>query len=289
MRLIWRTRRTIRIRYSIPPTRSGLSRCANSLQDCLSFFTLPPEVRNKIYREYFDLISWTRFGDGRSIFQPALTIVSKQVRVEALPIFYGENLFFLAVHSDSSKQWTGSVHKTISAFVGDSDNSPGSSSLRYLKNLNLMLHAGRQVIPPVEIKIEMTSDVLSQGTGYAGHDEYDPDEDADDELLFRRDRLRSRVRVGSTNLDWTDHEAVRAACDKAARTLGAILAERELLLDFEMSSTTPDYQFALDVVCMFASTCPHLKKTVFIRDNTEPARSMPYDADRARVYFRERY
>jgi hypothetical protein len=223
-----------------------------------------------------DLISRDRFEYGRSLFQPVLTIVSKQVRAETLPIYYGENTFFLAVHTYSTKRWTESVRKTISSFVGGSDNSPESSSLRYLKKLNLLLHADKQRIPPVQIKIEMTSDALSQGTGYAGHDEYDPDEDELDELFPRLDQLRRRVRIGSPDMDWTDHEAVRAACDGTAGRLGAILTGMERLMDFEMSSTTLDYQFALDVVRMLAAACPHLTKTVFIRDDTKATRSVRY-------------
>lgn len=241
-------------------------------------------------REYMEsLISWSRSEYGRTLFQPVLTIVSNQVRDEVLPIYYGENTFFLAVHSDSTDQWTGSVQKIISSFVDDSGKSPGSSSLRHLKQLNLILRADKQLIPPVQIKIEMTSDALSQGTGYAGYGEYDPGEDTLDELFPPWYQLSSRVRIRSTDLDWTDHEAVRAACNKAAGTLGAILAEMELLLAFEMSSTTLDYRFALDVVRMFASACPHLTKTVFIKDSTEPARSMRYTADQARATHRERY
>lgn len=236
-----------------------------------------------------DLISRSRFDYGRTLFQPVLTIVSKQVRAETLPIYYGENTFFLAVHAHSPKQWTESARKTISSFIGDSDNSPGSSSLRYLKKLNLLLHADKQLIPPVQIKIEMTSNASSQGTGYAGHDEYDTDKDELDELFPRLDQLRRRVRIGSTDLDWTDREAVRAACDRTAGRLGEILAEMERLLDFEMSSTILDYRSALDVVCMLASACPPLTKTVFIRDSTEPTRSVRYTANRAHLYRRERY
>lgn len=92
------------------------------------------------------------------------------------------------------------------------------------------------------------------------------------------------LRIRSTELNWRDHEAVRAACKQAAYRLGGNLAEMEVFLDFELSSTTTDYRCVLDVVCMLASACPHLTKYVLIRDCTEPERSVPWREELSDLY-----
>lgn len=217
--------------------------------------------------------------DKCTLFQPALTLVNRQVRAEALPIYYGENTLTHKVYTHSAEQWTGSVRKMITSFIGDTGSLPGPSSLRHLNNLNLMLKAD-QLIPPVQIKIEMMSYALSPEERI---DEY-KDEMKDPELWSRWDEIRKRVRIGTTELNWTDHEAVRVAFNKATCRLGGNLAEMEVFLDFELSSTTSDYRSALDVVRMLASACPRLTKSVFVRDCTEPERSVPRREELSDLY-----
>lgn len=57
--------------------------------DVFQFTELPPEIRNKIYR--FSLVD----NDLISLAQPALTRVSRVIRFECLPVFYGNNAFLL--------------------------------------------------------------------------------------------------------------------------------------------------------------------------------------------------
>lgn len=67
-------------------------------QSDFPFLHLPPEIRNQIYREtlHEDLVVQLLIEP-----QPGLLRTNKQIRNEALPIYYGENQFFVSIHAPS--------------------------------------------------------------------------------------------------------------------------------------------------------------------------------------------
>lgn len=91
-------------------TASRLARALEKADDnaTFRFLDLPAEIRNMIYEVYFldlpDLSS--------AHVQPPLTLVSRVLRTEALPVFYGSATFIFTILSDTdvencASHWTG--------------------------------------------------------------------------------------------------------------------------------------------------------------------------------------
>lgn len=89
----------------------------HSAQDGCRLLLLPPELRNRIYElvliDQDDRIQ-ALFGDdydsketAADLSQPALTRVSRAVRKDTLPIFYGQHTFYLWLdHSGAKRTYT---------------------------------------------------------------------------------------------------------------------------------------------------------------------------------------
>ncbi|KAK5127562.1 hypothetical protein LTR85_006902 [Meristemomyces frigidus] len=76
-----------------------------------SFFKLPGELRNRIYRLHLagPAANGVIKVDRRKFAEPTLLLASRQIRYEALPLYYGENSFILRVASYNSTlplRWT---------------------------------------------------------------------------------------------------------------------------------------------------------------------------------------
>lgn len=67
----------------------------------ISFLDLPPELRDQIYEAALVEKKVCTGRPGQKFAQPALTRVSRQIREEALPVFYGMNAFQFEM------SWTG--------------------------------------------------------------------------------------------------------------------------------------------------------------------------------------
>lgn len=113
-----------------------------SILQAFRFPDLPAELRNKIYRLvladkkfatpfYFKSVhGFIRYDKLEPSFeqQPAVTKVSRQIRSEALPLYYGYRKFFMDLTDDSFsmfKAWIGIVRE---------------SALRHLQNIVVVLH-----------------------------------------------------------------------------------------------------------------------------------------------------
>ncbi|OKL59229.1 hypothetical protein UA08_05669 [Talaromyces atroroseus] len=68
----------------------------NTVQEPFRLMDLPPELRNMIYR----LAVVRKTGKCYTLVPPALAQVSKDIRTEVLPIFYGENSFYIHMDID---------------------------------------------------------------------------------------------------------------------------------------------------------------------------------------------
>ncbi|KAL1850657.1 hypothetical protein Daus18300_012868 [Diaporthe australafricana] len=198
-------------------------------QKIFPFLRLPAEIRNAIYCTLVNS-HVECFENGRLRHQPAITRVNRQLRAEALPLYY-RSISVLLVQTEYSRDWVPFVQRVVDAF----NSGPGSSTLQYLEGLQLDFLARRS--PGVHLEVDMVIDP--------------------DDLT-----ICDRVRVGSPVLDWTDAAAVRAACDEAAIGLEDDLSERLLATEEDVelvpSSTMNDRRAALDTLCIFASACPQL-------------------------------
>lgn len=101
------------------------------------FLHLPAEIRNKIYR--YLLVEDPSTGRIRSLAQPPLTRTNKQVRSEALPIYYGENKFLLRssrtpIATTDPEEWPNFV-RMFRMFKAGRIGGRGTGSLRFIRNI----------------------------------------------------------------------------------------------------------------------------------------------------------
>lgn len=165
--------------------------------------------------------------------------MSRQLRAEALPLYYYAGSIVLPVKAESSRDWLPSIQRIVDAFTGGPGGRTGSSTLQLLNGIQIdfMTPSG------VHVEVDLVTDP--------------------DNLTVRAPGGPcKRVIVGSSGLDWTDATAVRAACDEAAPLLEKDLRERTFLAEpgivHVQKSDISDQRAALDALCIFALACPHL-------------------------------
>ncbi|KAJ0116597.1 hypothetical protein J7T55_009747 [Diaporthe amygdali] len=103
-----------------------------SPEKCFPFLLLPAEMRNKIYR--YSLVQSKLSGSICGFVQPPLTRTNKQIRSEALPIYYGENAFYLRIPypSPNSRQHWADFIRMFRVFSAGGPEGRGSGSLRFV-------------------------------------------------------------------------------------------------------------------------------------------------------------
>lgn len=161
---------------------------------------LPGEIRNSIYRNYFDVTKLRPIYAGAWVdlfsAQPALTRVNKQVRAESLSIYYAEKHFVLEIYlsdhrpiDDRYKMRYADFCRVMDVFGPAKDQSrTGSSPLRYIRNLNL------QIV--VDLNPERCSVIFGK---------------------TRRTDMSYCGRLGGDETDWADRTAVREIVKQWAR------------------------------------------------------------------------
>lgn len=185
--------------------------------------------------------------------QPAITRVNRQLRAEALPIYF-ENPIRLELESSKIPcDWVKSVRKVINLYGGKS-GSPASGTLRHVTGVHLSFEATGKAWSRRRGLI-ISVDMLSDPKGMMKRE------------LCRFNGMRPVV-IGKPGMDWTDATAVRAACNDAAtrleNQLKGISADR--LNHEKIPHITADQRAALDVVCVLASACPWMTKVACIGD-----------------------
>lgn len=190
--------------------------------------------------------------------QPAITRVSRQLRTEALPLYY-ERPKTLRIHTNTPEEWAQSVEGVIHAFTGKSGRQ-GNSTLRHVTALSLELFV--EDIPFLWMDVAMMSDPedMTAAVGGVGP---------------------QGVMVGIPDMDWADAKAVRAAGKNAETRPNKLQKEafvslkREVerhrrrfpeYMGFTLPSRPADYMAVVDVMCVVASACPHLTRAVSIAD-----------------------
>ncbi|KAL1866901.1 hypothetical protein Daus18300_006604 [Diaporthe australafricana] len=116
------------------------------------FLSLPPEIRNKVYRRpciYRTPASWRYLGFFcfPDLRQAPITRVNKQIRSETLPMFYGRHRFIIELpnrprnyHGPSEDQ--GPCHRVweaLDAFTPPQDHNLQANTLRFLSTLTIHL------------------------------------------------------------------------------------------------------------------------------------------------------
>jgi hypothetical protein len=124
---------------------------ADDSPDLSRFFALaPPELREMVYKEYYAALPALPLNP----HQPPLVLASSQLRQEALPLYYSECTFFLAIHT-SFHQPTRLVApvpfaraanpKTDLLFSGTAAGRLSAADLSRVRHFNLVhAHRGRR-------------------------------------------------------------------------------------------------------------------------------------------------
>lgn len=203
------------------------------------FLRLPAEIRNTIYHE---LLAWrhSQCEDNRLHEQPAITRVNRQLRAEALPLYYASSVV-LHVKAESPENWVLLIQRVVEDFTAGTGRPLGSSTLHLLGGIQL--------------------DFFLTRVGY--HIQIDLVADPDDLKGRAPGHPCGRMTVGSTTLNWADATALRAPCDEAVVQLGYNLMEN--IIGRERFRRRPfplldrfGQRAALDALRAFASACPHL-------------------------------
>lgn len=177
--------------------------------------------------------------------------MNRQLRAEALPIYYRENIINFDLKADTPQKWVDTAREIIDAFGGSSSGFPGSSNFRYITYLHLEFHTDvRYLLAAKLISADSPLEMNVDGDwrdlpAYPTHD----------------------VRVGRPGMDWRDDTAVRVACSVAAEILyGEVRRDVVSLLNVESALTRLIQRSALAGICVFAAACPRLTGSVFIAD-----------------------
>lgn len=97
---------------------------------------LPAELRNKIYR--YSVVEDQSGYRIRSLMQPPLTCVSRQIRLETLPMYYGQNRFLLSITHKTAKRyrkaWPDFI-RMFRAFEAGRTGGRGTGSLQFIRDL----------------------------------------------------------------------------------------------------------------------------------------------------------
>lgn len=184
-----------------------------------------------IYRHVLDIQSketrWEYVVE--SLRQPALTRVSKQIRDETLPIFYGENEFVVDVPGAIGR-WnhTDDWHTFPQMF----ECFDQSASLQHVVEITVHYH---EPVP---------DDMCAYQFGFRAHNP----EHCDSKLL-----LLPNERIGDNDLDWNDKTAVKKAVRK---TLTSTWHDLDRL-----QKHVPIHR-VVNALCITAKKCPEAFKWV---------------------------
>lgn len=102
------------------PTKSMLKAHLEQADDEATFdrfSELPPEIRHQIFTHYFHSFNRLTIGCTAAVPQPPITYASRQVRDEALPLFYSNACFYLPFWTCSPElQSERFVHTTLTQY-----------------------------------------------------------------------------------------------------------------------------------------------------------------------------
>lgn len=222
------------------------------------FLRLPAEIRNMVYNDL-----WPYGRPYRNIrYLPAITRVNTQLRAEALPVYLSKGVVLRFEPYDAEK-W-GQCMDAIIRARAIAFAAMSSSTLRHTTSLELWFEVWEQ--PGLKIRVEMSNDPKNMS----------PPRPADGEG-------GESVVIGTPDLDWTNAQAVRAACNKAARQLRKEWREKKdelvqknrrrqeedgwpLHVGYVPGSTLAHQRTAIDAICRLAKAYPHLARAVRIMD-----------------------
>lgn len=220
----------------------------SNLQEHVPFLLLPPEVRNKVYRELLAPANTSgALYINETLVQPGLCRVSKQVRKEVLSIFYGENDFSLMTsvnpHLISSCLENGiSVIRTATLVkilerlsAGGKAGVPGTSSLQHITKIAVWVDTYKELVIGKELVIILRDVPLEEG-------------DLKDVVWHKK----PYARIGGKEMDWKDSKRVKAAYRAAFS--GIARSKYTYHKNHEVA----------EILCILARECPNATGNVSI-------------------------
>ncbi|KUI72140.1 hypothetical protein VM1G_07431 [Cytospora mali] len=203
------------------------------------FLNLPPEIRNDIYRLALVQPTTTDLASP----QPALTRVNKQVRAEALSIYYAENKFSLLLGRPTLFGWIwggdefSRRYDRFVAMMNALPNQPGGNNFRFIREVSVLVFAREGYLG---FRMSMTG------------------------ALQQCHKVRIGEGIGGRTLDWSDGEAVREAYLVA---LGVSLNAGSWPGPEDWTGRQRSFvQYAVDLLCCVARECPLASRNVYLSD-----------------------
>ncbi|CRG89430.1 hypothetical protein PISL3812_06466 [Talaromyces islandicus] len=183
------------------------------------FMKLPPELRLEIY--HFAVV---QKGDSTYTLQPpALAQVCRQIRAEILPVYYGENDFYIPLNIDviSYEDDMYPIREDdatqLAAFLKRCGAIVSTGGLKYVKNLGF--HYSEPVFE--DSYNYLLSFEFSSGNGDENKNTQSDDRAGNDNPAWNKyeavlkeynnNKNQRDDRIGDDNIDWGDYEAVRKA------------------------------------------------------------------------------
>jgi hypothetical protein len=139
---------------------------ADDSPDLSKFFALAPELRGMVYKEYYAALPALPLNP----HQPPLVLASSQLRQEALPLYYSECAFFLAIHTHFHQPTrliapvpfaAAANPKTDFLFSGIAAGRLSAADLSRIRRFNLVhAHRGRrsgEAVTRTEWKVDLSA------------------------------------------------------------------------------------------------------------------------------------
>ena len=202
------------------------------------FSDLPAELRQQIFKQYFDSFDDSREGMSEPGGQPPITLVSRQTRLEALPLYYSRCHFRLYTGGHGR-------HLPDSAFVSATP-AHHFARIRFL-NLSGFCCQYNLVIYKISISISLDDEECSTSVSEVAYDE-DDDEYIDDIFDYNKNWKMAMDSVNDM-LRQEPHSVIRRI---AARPGWQKLRRSDMPeLNYWLSSAVERAVSQTDSVCMF--------------------------------------
>lgn len=212
---------------------SGHCITADTTQDKtpLSFLSLPTEIRNKIYR--YSLVKRPSANPILGLVQPPLTRTNRQIRSEALPIYYGNNEFVLEILPESWKDDTdcwANVIRMFREFKAGRTGGRGTGSLQSIRHLTYRISS--ESFLALEV------------------------------ILIDTSKRRARKKKGRGCRSWEAHAGFKPKDERVLQRWDLVYRLVEMSLGGEAEMHDSGMRRLVSTIVMVANECPAVTKEV---------------------------
>lgn len=212
---------------------------------------LPAEIRNLIYRQALH-----KDGVIKALKQPPLLCTNKQIRDEALPMYYADNKFFVSIRAIYDQ-----MPQSIRNFI----NGPITGIKAHIRHIIILIH---YKWPGINAEHEYILEFTDQPCGV----------------------MLSETRVGHPTADWTEYRSAKKTFYAALMDEGVLLPDCLDLERNKASLESPRDIFVNDhslfeAAWLLAQTFPAATKSVYTMSSIDATSRITYSRGRfVRMY-----